>query len=148
MQGIQRRHEVHIGSTHRGHQILGQPTSSKARASAILWLRLWAQPARPGILCRLPGQACPHSHDISGSCPYMPTLSSRRVPASKDARDASRRSWRSSWAGGLVSEPVQELHRRLSDTSVRLHGEGNEGGEAVRLHSRRCDLLLVVPPAS
>jgi hypothetical protein len=49
MQGIQHLHEVHIGSTCKGYQILGQQTSSKARYSmaTILWLRPWAQPALP-----------------------------------------------------------------------------------------------------
>jgi hypothetical protein len=37
MQGIQSRHEDHVGSTPKGDQILGQQTSSKARASTILW---------------------------------------------------------------------------------------------------------------
>jgi hypothetical protein len=39
MQGIHRRHEVHMDSTRKGQQNLGQQTSSEARASTILWLR-------------------------------------------------------------------------------------------------------------
>jgi hypothetical protein len=39
MQSIQRRYEVRIGFTRKGHQMLRQQTSSKARAWTILCLR-------------------------------------------------------------------------------------------------------------
>jgi hypothetical protein len=37
---------------------------------------------------------------------------------------------------------MQELHRRLAQPAVRLHGEGYEA-VAVWLHSRVCDPLLL-----
>jgi hypothetical protein len=39
------------------------------------------------------------------------------------------------WAGSLISKRMQELHRRLAEATVRLHGEGYEA-IAMRLHSR------------
>jgi hypothetical protein len=47
------------------------------------------------------------------------------------------RSCGASWAVGLVSELMQELHSQLCDTSVQLHREGNEG-ESVWLLSCTC----------
>jgi hypothetical protein len=51
------------------------------------------------------------------------------------------RSCDASWAVGLVSELMQELHSQLCDTSVHLHREGNEA-ESVRLPTCICSSPL------
>jgi hypothetical protein len=57
---------------------------------------------------------------------HRPTCRSSYTQLTQGAGDEVR-PCDASGVRGFVSELMQELHRRLSDTSVRLHGEGDEG---------------------
>jgi hypothetical protein len=87
---IQRRHKVHIGFKRNGHQLLGQLTGSKAGAWTVRWRRPWpsvgaASPARNPLLLT-PESKPPLAQYIRKLALHRPTLSSRRVPAKKEAR--------------------------------------------------------------
>jgi hypothetical protein len=138
-QVIHCRHGVYIGSTRKGHQILGQQTSSEASASTILRLvRGHTQPG-PESFPANPGKHAPTRTIYQEVTPTEAYTKHMNGAGDKGRpRDASR-------AGGLVSEVVQDLHPWLSDAYIRLNQEGKEG-VPVRLHSYICGPLLVVPP--